>query len=53
MVSLAKTPESIAAGQIEASINRGLRKNGLIALQMEFGYRAFVAREVELGKRKS
>jgi hypothetical protein len=44
MVSLDKTPESIAAGQVEASVNRGLRKNNLIALWMEFGYRANVAK---------
>ncbi|QPB09906.1 hypothetical protein KGG73_gp72 [Streptomyces phage Sentinel] len=39
MVSLDKTPESILASQVQAIVNKGLRRNGLIALQWEFGNR--------------
>ncbi|MFD7259335.1 hypothetical protein [Streptomyces sp. NPDC059874] len=44
-VSLAKTPESIVAGQLQAAQNRALRKNGLVALQWEFADRIADAHE--------
>lgn len=33
-VSLAKTPESIATGELRAAVNAGLRRNNLRALQL-------------------
>ncbi|ANT41078.1 hypothetical protein BI024_gp74 [Streptomyces phage Nanodon] len=36
-VTLAKTPQSIAAGKAQAAINAGLRRNDLRALSARFG----------------
>ncbi|WLW38550.1 hypothetical protein [Streptomyces phage Vanseggelen] len=36
-VTLAKTPQSIAAGKAQAEVNRRLRANDLTALAARFG----------------
>jgi hypothetical protein len=41
MVSLDKTAQSIGYGRMRAAINRGVRRNNLLALSVEFGERAY------------
>ncbi|MFE9924287.1 hypothetical protein ACFYQA_22705 [Streptomyces sp. NPDC005774] len=42
-VSLDKTAQSIAYGRMHAAINRGVRRNNLLALSLEFSERAYRA----------
>ncbi|MET8111201.1 hypothetical protein [Streptomyces prasinus] len=52
-VSLDKTPQSISYGRMHAAIGRGLRKNNLLALSVEFGERIYRADVKRFEERKS
>ncbi|MGW8630591.1 hypothetical protein [Streptomyces sp. NPDC055793] len=41
MISLDKTEQSVSVGKMRAAINRGLRRNNLLALSLDFSERAY------------